>query len=139
MSDRVPAGLMQIGDVASRTGLSLRTLRYYEEAGLVEPCERSAGGFRLYSEAECAKFEFVKRLKPLGFSLEEMRSLMDLLDALKGVAPGDPARQGLEPFATTVEEHCRLLRAQLRDAERLADQLRVESRCEEVAGKARVS
>ncbi|MBE0418037.1 MAG: MerR family transcriptional regulator [Coriobacteriia bacterium] len=129
---------MQIGDVASRTGLSLRTVRYYEEAGLVEPCERSAGGFRLYSEAECDKFEFVKRLKPLGFSLEDMRALMDLLDALKGAAPDNPARQGLEPFAATVEEHCRLLRAQLRDAQRLADQLRTECSCEEKAGRASV-
>ncbi len=138
MSDRVPAGLMQIGDVAARTGLSLRTVRYYEEAGLVEPCERSAGGFRLYSEAECEKLEFVKRLKPLGFTLEDMRELMDLLEAVRDAASDDPARLRLEPFVETAEAHCRLLRSQLRDAQRLVDQLRAESCCEVVAGKTRV-
>ena len=46
------AGLLQIGQVAERTGLSLRTIRFYEENGLVIPTARSEGGFRLYSENE---------------------------------------------------------------------------------------
>ncbi len=138
MSDRVSAGLMQIGDVAARTGLSLRTVRYYEEAGLVEPCERSAGGFRLYSEAECARLEFVKRLKPLGFTLKEMRELMDVLDVVQDATPDDPARRRLAPFADAAEEHCRRLRSQLSDAQRLTNQLRAESSREEVVAHVRV-
>lgn len=45
---------MQIGEVAERIGLSLRTIRYYEEVGLVVPSVRSQGGFRLYTEPECS-------------------------------------------------------------------------------------
>ena len=64
---------MQIGDVAEQTGLSLRTIRYYEEAGLVTPSTRTTGGFRLYTEADADRFDLIKRMKPLGFSIEEMR------------------------------------------------------------------
>lgn len=63
---------------------------------------------------------------------------MDLLEEVKDAASDDPARRRLEPFVSTAEEHCRLLRAQLRDAQRLADQLQAESCREEVAGQQRV-
>ena len=73
------AGLLQIGQVAERTGLSLRTIRFYEENGLVVPTARSDGGFRLYSDADVARLELIKRMKPLGFTLEEMQQLLTLL------------------------------------------------------------
>ena len=72
-------GLLQIGQVAERTGLSLRTIRFYEENGLVPPTERTTGGFRLYGEDAVSRLEVIKRMKPLGFSLEEMRDLLTLL------------------------------------------------------------
>ena len=75
-------GLLQIGQVAERTGLSLRTIRWYEEEGLVVPTARSEGGFRLYSDADVARLEVIKRMKPLGFALEEMRELLTLLTEL---------------------------------------------------------
>jgi MerR family copper efflux transcriptional regulator len=75
--------LMQIGQVADRTGLSLRTIRFYEENGLVVPTARSDGGFRLYSEADVARLDVVKRMKPLGFTLEEMQELLALLHDLE--------------------------------------------------------
>ncbi|TFV62567.1 UNVERIFIED_ORG: MerR family transcriptional regulator [Bacillus sp. AZ43] len=81
-------GLLQIGQVAERTGLSLRTIRFYEESGLVPPTGRTAGGFRLYGEDAVARLEVIKRMKPLGFSLEEMHELLALLDDL-AAAPGD--------------------------------------------------
>ncbi len=80
--------LMQIGHVADRTGLSLRTIRFYEENGLVIPTARSEGGFRLYSESDVARLEVIKRMKPLGFSLEEMQELLTLLADLDA-ATGD--------------------------------------------------
>ena len=78
------AGLLQIGQVAERTGLSLRTIRFYEENGLVVPTARSDGGFRLYSDDDVARLEVIKRMKPLGFSLEEMQQLLTLLADLAG-------------------------------------------------------
>ncbi|HEY0125551.1 MAG TPA: MerR family transcriptional regulator [Blastococcus sp.] len=84
-----PAVLLQIGQVAERTGLSLRTIRFYEENGLVPPTGRTGGGFRLYGEDAVARLEVIKRMKPLGFSLEEMRELLTLLADL-AATPGDP-------------------------------------------------
>lgn len=71
--------LVQIGQVAERTGLSLRTIRFYEENGLVIPTARSDGGFRLYSDDDVARLRVIMRMKPLGFTLEEMRELLTLL------------------------------------------------------------
>ncbi len=73
---------MHIGEVAERVGLSLRTIRYYEEIGLIAPSARSQGGFRLYLEADVARLQLVKDMKPLGFSLDEMRDLLGVLDKL---------------------------------------------------------
>lgn len=73
-------GFFQIGEVAERTGLSLRTVRYYDEEGLVRASSRSEGGFRLYSGRDIARLELVKRMKALGLSIEEMGRLADELE-----------------------------------------------------------
>ncbi|CAM5729753.1 MerR family transcriptional regulator [Streptomyces badius] len=73
---------MQIGEVAARTELSLRTIRHYEETGLVVPSARSRGGFRLYTEYDVARLMVIRRMKPLGFSLDQMRDLLDATDRL---------------------------------------------------------
>ena len=63
----------RIEQVAARTGLTKRTLRYYEEIGLLPPPTRTEGGYRLYSEADVQQLERIKRLKDLlGFSLAEI-------------------------------------------------------------------
>ncbi len=77
---------MQIGEVAARTELSLRTIRHYEETGLVLPSARSQGGFRLYTEADVSRLMVIRRMKPLGFSLDQMR---DLLEATERLDSGD--------------------------------------------------
>ena len=77
--------LLQIGDVAERVGLSLRTVRYYEELGLVSPSARTDGGFRLYAERDIQRLLALKRMKGLGLSLEEMGELADLIEL--GAAP----------------------------------------------------
>jgi DNA-binding transcriptional MerR regulator len=75
-------GHMRIGEVAARTELSLRTIRHYEETGLVAPSARSQGGFRLYTETDVARLMVIRRMKPLGFTLEQMRDLLDATDRL---------------------------------------------------------
>ena len=74
--------MYQIGEVAERVNLSLRTVRYYEEAGLLMPVGRTVGGFRLYAEDAIDRLLLIKKMKPLGFTLEEMRSLLALRDEL---------------------------------------------------------
>ncbi|WP_199757756.1 MerR family transcriptional regulator [Micromonospora sp. Llam0] len=73
---------MQIGEVAERTGLSLRTIRYYEEVGVVVPSARSQGGFRLYTDADVDRLQLVKRMRLIDCTLEQTRDLLDLLDQL---------------------------------------------------------
>jgi len=122
----------QIGEVAERTGLSLRTIRYYEEVGLVTPATRSHGGFRLYSEVDVARLELIKRMKPLDFSLEEMRELLTALDSLESdetpSTDREPLLERLAMFRLAAEERCVSLRAQLESAEGFANSLRREIR-----------
>jgi DNA-binding transcriptional MerR regulator len=82
---------MQIGEVAERTGLSVRTIRFYEESGLVAPSARSQGGFRLYTDEDIARLRQIRRLKPLQFTLEEMREVLGLLDEVTGRAHASDA------------------------------------------------
>jgi len=121
---------MQIGEVAERTGLSLRTIRYYEEVGLVRPSSRTPGGFRLYTEPDVARLNLVKRMKPLGFSLEEMRDLLSALDELDASAGGESAREALidrlAAYRAAAEQRCAALREQLATAEAFAADLRTE-------------
>ncbi len=72
---------LQIGEVAERTGLSVRTIRYYGEVGLVAPSSRTEGGFRLYTDDHVAKLELIKKMKPLEYSLEEMGDVLDVIAA----------------------------------------------------------
>ena len=69
---------LQIGEVAERTGVTQRTLRFYEEKGLLKPPTRMEGGFRLYSEIDIQRLEQIKRLKRLlGFPLAEIKEMVD--------------------------------------------------------------
>ncbi|SFP14114.1 DNA-binding transcriptional regulator, MerR family [Geodermatophilus dictyosporus] len=77
------ARLMRIGELAERTGLSQPTIRHYDETGLLSPSARTAGKFRLYSEADYEKLMVIRRMKPLGFSVEEMRQLLDVVAGLR--------------------------------------------------------
>ena len=80
---------MQIGEVAERSGLSLRTLRHYDEIGVLTPSMRSEGGFRLYTEEDFERLMVIRRMKPLGYSLEDMHRVMDVL---RGGSDLDPEK-----------------------------------------------
>lgn len=121
---------MQIGEVAHQTGLSLRTIRYYEEMGLVVPSARSTGGFRLYTESDIARLQLIKRMKPLEFSLEESRDLLAVLDGLEDDAISDTTRRELvsrlEMFHEVAKARVRSVRSQLTIAEGFATELQAE-------------
>ena len=78
---------MKIGEVAERTALSIRSLRHYDELGLVSPSAHSPGGFRLYTEADVERLLLIRRMKPLGFSLDRMKDFCRALDA-RGAGSG---------------------------------------------------
>ena len=116
---------MQIGEVAERTGLSLRTIRHYEEVGLVVPSARTSGGFRLYTEPDVDRLQLVKRMKPLGFQLEEMRELFELLKSQRSrTESGRPHEQRqLREFAALADQRCEDLRNRLHNAEQFVQLL----------------
>ena len=68
-----------IGDVAERTGLPQKTIRYYEEIGLIRPA-RSANGYRHFRESDLHKLAFLGRARALGFSIEDCRTLLGLYE-----------------------------------------------------------
>ena len=117
------ARTMQIGEVADRTQLSLRTLRHYDEVGLLRPSARSEGGFRLYTTADVEKLLVIRRMKPLGYTLEEMLEVMRLIEAppakrrttrLSELIEETTARRGkLERQLAMADEFLDLLREQL--------------------------
>ncbi|WP_167396162.1 MerR family transcriptional regulator [Streptomyces bobili] len=116
---------MQIGEVAARTELSLRTIRHYEETGLVIPSARSQGGFRLYTEADVARLMVIRRMKPLGFTLDEMRDLLDATDLLDSGEQLPPADRDellarIRGFEQAAQRRVDDLRVQLAAAEEFA-------------------
>ncbi|MGW3372391.1 MerR family transcriptional regulator [Streptomyces hydrogenans] len=121
---------MQISEVAARTELPLRTIRQYEDCGLVVPSAASPGGFPLYTDADVARLMVVRRMQPLGFGLDETRELLTSVDRLAADLPGtdvelDPAERELL--------HTRVRRYEQAAAARVAD-LRLQlARAEEFA------
>jgi DNA-binding transcriptional MerR regulator len=80
-------GSMQhIGEVARRTAMSLRTVRYYEEVGLVRPSGRSEGGFRLYTEADVQRLLLVRALRPAELANAELTELLALHQRIDGAS-----------------------------------------------------
>lgn len=73
---------MHIGELAEATGLSLRTIRHYDEIGLLPASTRTDGGFRVYTESDLKRLLVIRSMKPLGFTLEQMAELLDIVDVL---------------------------------------------------------
>ena len=75
---------LQIGEVAERTGVTQRTLRFYEEKGLLRPPSRMDGGFRLYSEEDVKRVEMIRRLQDLlGVTLADIKEMVDAQEMLR--------------------------------------------------------
>ena len=71
---------LSIGTVAKQTGCTVPTIRYYEEIGLLPPAARSESGQRHYGEATLRRLAFIRRCRDFGFSIEQVRELVGLVD-----------------------------------------------------------
>lgn len=131
MSDDLNEKMLQIGEVGERVGLSLRSVRFYEESGLLEPAARTEGGFRLYTETQVNRLLLIKRMKPLGFSVEQMRDLLGAYDRLHDQDldsdAHERARSELKTYANLAKDRCDELRKQLSRAEEFAERLNLET------------
>ncbi len=78
--DRSKVPRLTIGTLSRRTGCKVETIRYYERVGLLPPPARSAGGHRLYTDDEARRLAFIRRSRALGFTLDQVRSLLGLVE-----------------------------------------------------------
>ncbi|HKV45593.1 MAG TPA: MerR family transcriptional regulator [bacterium] len=121
----------QIGEVCQRTGLTQRTLHYYDEIGILVPTERLTGGQRLYSAGDLERIERIKNLKQLlGLSLSEIKRMLDADEARDrylsaAQTDADPARRNkaVESALRVTEDQLQSVRGKVQQLGRLQRQL----------------
>jgi DNA-binding transcriptional MerR regulator len=84
-------GMLKIGEVSKRSGISIEALRFYEKGGLLDNPARTESGYRVYGEEVLERLAFIKRAQALGFSLDEIKRIVE--DARKGESPCDEVRE----------------------------------------------
>lgn len=113
---------LTIGVLARETGLNIETIRYYERIGVVRAPPRSGGGHRLYDREDARRLGFVRRARELGFTLNDIRTLLELVDGGSFTCA--------EVKATTVE-HLSEVESKIRDLQTIAEVLRdIAARCD---------
>lgn len=105
--------MQTIGRIARASGVSIETIRYYEREGLLQAPERSASGYRLYTPEATERLRFIQRAKRLGFSLQEIGTLLALADQ-------DASSAEVRALAS---EKLAVIEARLRDLEGMRDAL----------------
>lgn len=121
-----PRELSQIGGVAERLGVSTRTIKYYEELGLVSPKNRSPGGFRLYNASDIERLQRILRLKGMGFSLAAVREFLAVRDAAQEATRERVLAETTEHLRSRereVDERIAKTREDLKNAEALREEL----------------
>jgi DNA-binding transcriptional MerR regulator len=91
---------MQIGVIAKKVGVSVDAIRFYERSALLPRAPRTQGGFRQYGDRELDTLGFIRRVQGLGFTLGEVRDLLELRQS--AVQPCAPVRRRLEQKITSV-------------------------------------
>ena len=94
--------LMRIGELSRQSHLPVKTLRYYEELGLIQSEKRTEGGFRLFSPACLPRLSFIKQAKALGLSLQEIHHILNIHD--QGEMPCREVRHTLQEKIGEIEQ-----------------------------------
>ena len=112
---------MKIGELSKATGTNVETIRYYERIGLLPAPRRTAANYRSYGEAHRTRLAFVRHSRELGFTIDEIRSLLDLSD--------NPGRECSEADRIATS-HLVQVEAKIAQLEKLRDELgRIVGRC----------
>ncbi len=108
-------GLLTTGDMARLTGNTLRTVRFYEEAGILRPDRRSAGGHRLFGRRELDRLQFITDMRAAGLSLEAIRAMLEVKDrAENGQAAAEEALTNIDEQITSLDNKIEIF-TRLRD------------------------
>ncbi|MFA7669909.1 MAG: Cu(I)-responsive transcriptional regulator [Burkholderiaceae bacterium] len=111
---------MNIGEAAKASGVSAKMIRYYEEIGLVPPALRAASGYRVYSDKDVHRLNFVRRARDLGFSVKEIGDLLSLWS--------DRSRHSAD-VKRIASEHIADLRQKIDELRRMSDTLQILVDC----------
>ncbi|MCY7320563.1 MAG: heavy metal-responsive transcriptional regulator [Phormidesmis sp. CAN_BIN36] len=106
-----------IGFVAKESGIPIKTIRYYEELGLLKTTGRTEGGYRLFSADVFTRLNFIKRAQNLGMSLSEIREFLDLHD--RGDLPCDQVQEKLRDKLVDIDRQIQQLRILKQELKRL--------------------
>jgi len=115
--------LLRIGEVSAQAQLSVKTVRYYEERGLIQASRRSSGGFRLFAPTVLTRLQFIRRSQALGLSLQDIQDILDIAD--RGSSPCKNVRQKFKAKIEAIDhqmEQLQQLKAQLLELMDGADQ-----------------
>jgi MerR family copper efflux transcriptional regulator len=107
-----PETLLRIGEVSTQTQLSVKTVRYYEERGLIQASRRSSGGFRLFDPTVLTRLQFIRRSQALGLSLQDIQDILDIAD--RGARPCKNVRQKFQAKIEAIDQQITQLQ-QLRE------------------------
>ncbi len=125
---------MQIAELEQRTGVNRHTLRYYEKAGLLQEVERRGNNYRDYPEKAVERVDMVRQLKALGFSLREIREVLDALrsdsiDCEQGAVLMAEKKAAVDDKISELKQVSALLGREQQRLEESAAALREEGRC----------
>jgi MerR family copper efflux transcriptional regulator len=109
--------LLKIGELAKRTGKTVRAIHLYEELGLLSPAVRSKGGFRLYSGRAATRIEWIQKLQDMGFTLTEIKAF------LRGWEDCDAAPKAMDRVREIFSDKLRETKETIARLSRLVDDL----------------
>lgn len=110
MAVHMPQKGVQRGELAKRTGCNLETIRYYEKIGLIPAPPRGANGYRVYGESHVRRLRFILRARELGFAIDEIHGLLQLVDG---------GNQTCAEVRARTEQHLADVRAKIGDLRRI--------------------
>ena len=110
---------MRIGELAETASTTAKTLRFYEDQGLLPPAERTPAGYREYTPETVARIDFIHRGQAAGLTLAQIRQILDIRD--RGQAPCDHVRDLLDARLTDIEQQLAQLAALRATVEELRD------------------
>jgi MerR family copper efflux transcriptional regulator len=116
---------LKIGEVAKRSGIAIETIRFYEREGLLPEPKRQPSGYRQYEHAAIDRLSYIRRAKELGFTLAEIRELLELSAATSECC--DHIRQQAEAKVSNIDDKIRSLQKMRRSLLQLMKQCRAQN------------